>query len=102
MRQLDIGDRRITPAIIAQFGKLLNRKLRGPDAKVRRDYVRLLVDRVEVGDREIRISGRNSMLERAVVASQALGTGVPKAERKWCPVHHPIGHSDCWEILVQL
>lgn len=82
-RQLDNGDRRITPAIIAKFGDLLERKLRGPDPKTRREYVHLLVDRVEIGDREIRITGRNTMLERAVVASQTLGAVVPKAERKW-------------------
>ena len=83
-RQLDAGDRRITPDIIAKFGQLLDRKLRGPDPKVRREYVHLLVDKVEVGDREIRITGRNAMLERAVVASQAPEAVVPKAERKWC------------------
>ncbi len=82
-RQLDAGDRRITPMIIAEFGELIDRKLRGPDPKVRREYVHLLVDRVEVGDREIRITGRNAMLERAVVASQTLGASVPRAERKW-------------------
>lgn len=82
-RQLAAGDRRITPSILASFGQLLERKLRGPDDKVRREYIRLLVDRVEVGDREIRISGRNASLERAIVASQAPGAGVPKAEREW-------------------
>ena len=70
-RQLDAGDRRITPAILTQFGDLLQRKPRGPDPKVRREYVQLLVDRVEVGNHEIRVSGRNSSLERAVIASQA-------------------------------
>ena len=79
-RQLDAGDRRITPARLAGFGELLERKLRGPDDKVRREYVRLLVD---VGDREVRIFGRNASLERAIVAAQTPGAGVPKAERKW-------------------
>lgn len=82
-RQLEAGDRRITPAVVAEFGDLLGRKLRGPDPKVRREYIHLLVDRIEVGAREIRIRGRNSALERAVVASQTPGAVVPKAERKW-------------------
>jgi site-specific DNA recombinase len=82
-RQLGAGSREITPAIISQFGELLERKLRGPDEKVRREYVHLLVDRVEVGDRELRITGRNSALERAVIASQTPEAAVPKAERKW-------------------
>lgn len=75
--------RRIKPAIIASFGNLLDHKLRGPDPKIRREYIYLLVGRVEGGDREIRITGRNTMLERAVVASQTPGAVMPKAERKW-------------------
>ena len=82
-RQLGAGDRQITPAVLAGFGELLGRKLRGPNDKVCREYVHLLVDRVEVGDREIRITGRNAALERAVIASQTPGAMVPKAERRW-------------------
>ena len=82
-RQLDAGSRRITPAIIARFGDLLRRKLHEPDGRTRKEYIHLLVDRVEVGDREVRITGRNAMLERAIMASQTPGAAVPKAERKW-------------------
>ena len=60
----------------------LRNKLRGQASAARRDYIRLLVDRVEVGHREIRISGSKAALSRA-----AIGTPphlVPKAERKWC------------------
>ena len=39
---------------------------------------------VEVGDREIRITGRNTALERAVIASETPGAMVSKAERRWC------------------
>jgi site-specific DNA recombinase len=83
-RQLDSGDRKITPAIISEFGELLRRKLRGPDPKLQKAYVHLLVDKVEVGNRTVRISGRNAMLERAIMASRLPGAMVPKAERKWC------------------
>ena len=82
-RQLGAGDRRITPSVLTGFGELLGRKLRRPDYKVRREYVHLLVDRVEVGDREIRITGRNTTLERVVIASQTPGAMVPKAGRGW-------------------
>ncbi len=81
--QLNASDRRITPEIVSQFGNLIRRKLSGPDPTLRREYIRLLVDRVEVGDRTIRISGSNSTLQRAVVASQTAGAEVPKAERRW-------------------
>ena len=82
-RQLDAGDRRITPAIIARFGDLLRRKLDESDGRTRKEYIHLLVDRVEVGDREVRITGRNAMLERAIMPSQTPGAPVPKAEQKW-------------------
>ena len=82
-RQLDAGDRRITPAIIAKFSDLLRRKLHEPDGRTRKEYIHLLVDRVEVGYREVRITGRNAMLERAIMASQTPGAAVPKAEQKW-------------------
>lgn len=82
-RQLEADDRRITPAIITKFDDLLARKLSSPDAKVRREYVHLLINRAKVGRREIRISGRNSALEQALIASQSSGAVVPKAERKW-------------------
>ena len=82
-RQLGAGDRRITPQVLAEFGQLLDRKLRGHDDKIRRAYVQLLVGRVEVGDRQIRITGRNAAIQRAVISSQTPGAMVPKAERKW-------------------
>ena len=82
-RQLDAGDRRITPAIIAKFGDLLRRKLQEREGRTRKEYIHLLVDRVEVGDREVRIAGRSAMLERAIMASQTPGAAVPKAEQKW-------------------
>ena len=82
-RQLDAGDRRITPEIIARFGDLLRRKLDESDGRTRKEYIHLLVDRVEVGNREVRITGRNAMLERAIIASQTPSAAVPKAEQKW-------------------
>lgn len=82
--QLEAENRRITPEIVTRFGDLLRQKLRGPDPRVRREYIQLLVERVEVGDQNIRITGRNTALERAVIASQKPDTAVPKADRKWC------------------
>lgn len=81
-RQIADGERRITPEIVEKFGSLMRNKLRGQASAARRDYIRLLVDRVEVGHREIRISGSKAALSRA-----AMGVPphmVPKAERKWC------------------
>ena len=83
-RPLEAGDRRITPAIIARSGDRLRCKLHEPEGRTRKEYIHLLVDRVELGDREVRITGRDAMLERAIMASQKPSTAVLKAEWKWC------------------
>lgn len=80
-RQLADGEKQITPDVLERFASLLASKLDGSDKRGRRDYIRLLVSRVEVGDREIRISGSKAALSRA--ASGVPPHMVPKAERKW-------------------
>jgi site-specific DNA recombinase len=81
-RQLDQKATRVTPARIASFGNLLCQKLRSPEEKeFRRQYVRLLVDLVEVGDSTIRITGHKNTLLAAITAET---TGlVPKTVREW-------------------
>ena len=81
--ELAAGDKQITPAVVEGFGALLKSRLAGPDDKLRRDCVRMLVDRVEVGDRRIRITGSRTALARAAMAGDSLGQQVPKAEREW-------------------
>ncbi len=77
-----VGKRRpITPAILASFSKLIAEKLGGEPA-VRKAYVELLVDRVEVGKNEIRVSGSKEMLAHLAATSPFLPV-VPKAEREW-------------------
>ena len=81
-RQLADGERAITYEVVEKFGRLLASKLRSEDPQLRREYVRLLVDRVEVGNDKIHITGKKHAL-----ASLVSGTSpnlVPKAERKWC------------------
>lgn len=81
-RQLSDASRQITPEAVTRFGTLIDSKLNGEDDNLRRAYVRLLIDRVEVGDREIRITGSKAVLAQA--ASGIPPHMVPKAERKWC------------------
>ncbi|WP_411290392.1 recombinase family protein [Sphingorhabdus sp.] len=82
-RQLDQKNTQVTPARIESFGRLLTQKLRSPDEKsFRHQYLRLLVDRVEVGDTQIRITGRKNNL-LAAVSAEAAGL-VPNTVRKWC------------------
>ena len=46
------------------------------DIAFRKAYLGAIVDRIEVDDRELRISGRNDVLEQAVIASAASRTVV--------------------------
>ena len=79
--QLANGNRAITPEKVAQFGTLLSSKLQGRNTPLRREYVRLLIDKVQVGDEVIRISGSRDAL--AAAASSYTESSVPKAVRRW-------------------
>ena len=81
-RKLADPGRAITPGILEKFGTLVSSKMRERASPIRKQYVTLLVDRVEVGDDLIRITGSKSSLARA--ASGASPHRVPKAEREWC------------------
>lgn len=66
----------------------------------RHQYIRLLVDRVEVGDAQIRITGgKNNLL--AAVAAEAAGL-VPNTVRKWRTRTDKDEHSNYWEISVSM
>lgn len=80
-RKLSDPARRITPEILKAFGNLVSDTLSDRGSPLRKPYVDLLVDKVEVGDDLIRISGN-----RARLAHAASGTPphmVPKAIREW-------------------
>ena len=79
--QLANGNRAITPEKVAQFGTLLSSKLQDRNFPLRREYVRLLIDKVEVGNDVIRISGSRDAL--AAAASSTPENAVPKAVRRW-------------------
>ena len=83
-RQLASSQRRITPDIIGQFGKLLSQGLRGDSLALRQAYVRLLIEEVTVETDKVQIRGSRKALERAVMASSASGgTKVPSFAREW-------------------
>ena len=84
-RQMIRGAKRITPEIVEKFGGIVAAKLRDPDPKLRKAYVRLLVERVEVNTSEIRIMGSTSALEHAVLDHKVAAGRVPSFDREWCP-----------------
>ena len=81
-RKLADPARAITPDILVRFSKLVGSTMRDRASPLRKQYVDLLVDKVEVGDTLVRITGRKSCLARA--ANSTAPHMVPKAEREWC------------------
>lgn len=65
-RRRDMPINALTPKSIEKFTKAAKEKLRNPDSSFRKQYLRLFVDRVDVLDEEIRISGPKSALASAV------------------------------------
>ena len=84
-RQLNISRKSITPQMIDRFGASLKERLRTGDANFRRAYLALIVDKVEVSDSLIRISGSRSALEHSLIKDGATPSGVvPIFDREWC------------------
>ena len=81
-RQLATSALAVAPQVVERFGRLIADKLREPGgAANRRAYVRLLIDKIELGREQIRITGsRRSLTKLACGTPPQL---VPKAEREW-------------------
>lgn len=72
---------------LERFTEEVRAKLRGEAPAFRRAYVRQFVDRVEVSDTEIRISGPNAALASALAAHEkGTSDGVPSFVREWWAV----------------
>lgn len=76
-------DAKITPERIAAFVELMRSNVLEGEIPFRRAWLRSIIDRVEVDDREIRIHGRKDTLERLVMQNAALPAAVPSFVRKW-------------------
>lgn len=71
---------------IRAFAMALEKKLRDPDRKFAKAYLRLFIDRIEVDDQEIRIQGPKSALVAAVNDEDSgTGGGVPSFVPEWRP-----------------
>lgn len=83
-RDLALPVARLSDSQIARFSEGLQTLLaKGPPA-FRKDYLKLLVDRIEVGKAEIRICGSKMALAVAVQAAKKGGAGtVPSFVREW-------------------
>ena len=77
----------ITPRKIAAFADTMRDRLRSGDGQFRKAYLRLFVERVEVDDTEIRISGPKAALARGVEQAANLRKGVvPSFVQDWRPL----------------
>lgn len=81
------GGQAVTPDMIRQLAVAARRRLRRQGGGYRRDYVRLVAHRIEVGDRQVRIMGsRSGLLKTLSAAGEGnSGGGVPWAIPKWLP-----------------
>ncbi|WP_368423620.1 recombinase family protein [Tistlia sp.] len=90
MRLIAAADRRralpvseITVKDCQRFADAVRSKLREPDGALRKAYVRQFVERVELDDEEIRISGPKAALAGALLHSGAPDRQVPSSVREW-------------------
>ena len=79
--------RQLTRAKVRAFAAAARRRLRTADGRFRRDHLRALAQRVEVGDGVVRIAGGRSGLVRALIGSVELASpGVPIYMGPWRPL----------------
>ena len=85
-RELDVPNDAITPGRIDAFATAMRDKLRTGSIAFRKSYLRLFIDRVDVDDDEVRISGSRQALEYAVSNQSTFREGeVPSFVQDWRP-----------------
>ncbi|MFG1425710.1 recombinase family protein [Roseixanthobacter glucoisosaccharinicivorans] len=80
------GHSAVTPAMIEGFARHARERIRSGEVGYRRDHLRALAQRVEVGDDAIRIMGSKTALLRTLVAAtggKSAAIGVPRSGLKW-------------------
>ena len=74
----------ITQRKIKAFTRAMRDRLRNGDPAFRKAYLRTVVDRIEVGDTEVRIRGSTAALSHAVAQPEILEEGrVPTSVQEW-------------------
>jgi site-specific DNA recombinase len=76
----------ITPQALKTFARTARKRTRTENGGYRRDHLRALAQRVEVDQKELRITGSKSVLLRTLVAAESAktaGFGVPSSVPKW-------------------
>ncbi len=81
-----VGHRAFSQAMIRRFSQAARERIHLEEGGYRRDHLRVLAQRVEVADDEIRIMGSQTGLLRPLSAAQGrklAAIGVPRGELKW-------------------
>jgi predicted nuclease with TOPRIM domain len=68
---------------IQRFSRFMSEKITSGDSAFRRNYLRSIIEGVEVDDKVIRIHGSKSALEQAVTNGDSVGKGVRGFIRNW-------------------
>ena len=72
---------------IQRFSEYMSEKITSGDSAFRRNYLRSIIEGVEVDDKVIRIHGSKSALEQAVTNGDSVGKGVRGFIRNWRARH---------------
>ena len=83
----------VTPSMLTTFAAEARRRMRTEAGGYRRDHLRALAQRVEVGQGEVRIIGSKTELLRTLTAS-AGGKSAAFGVRSFIPKWRPVGDSN--------
>jgi site-specific DNA recombinase len=107
----------ITPQALETFARAARRRMRTANGGYRRDHLRALAQRIEVDQKELRITGSKSVLLRTLVAASSVktaGFGVPSERPETIRTSDPqirsqsaaraggVELNDIWSIPVYL
>ena len=93
-------ENRVTEEKVAAFVGVMRSNILDGEAASRRAYLRSVIDRVEVDETEVRIVGRNSVLEGLVMGGGAAGRSA-QFVRKWRAVKDRSANSYVIELTRQ-
>jgi hypothetical protein len=75
------SDIHIDPALIERFGRSMREKFTSGSIPFRKAYLQSLIEVIEVDDNQVRVKGSKEVLERAVLAGQAVEPGSQMSTR---------------------
>ena len=73
----------VSPEAAERFGELMRQRLLEGDTPARKAWIGAIIDRIDVDDGVIRISGRKDVLEQAVASGGQITPGVRTCVPKW-------------------